>query len=161
MENEEKKYLKRAIELARESIQKGGFPAGAVVVKDGKIIGEGISIGSILHDPTSHAETASIREACKKLGTTNLDGTTLYESLQSCVMCFSVAYWAGISRIVYACKKTPGMVSKFYYEGTTDNENLNKENNRRIKLIHISDLEKDSLDVVKKWESLVTPGRRN
>ena len=146
------KYLKRAIELARESVQKGGFPAGALVIKDGKIIAEGISIGSILNDPTSHAETASIRDACKKLNTNNLKGATLYESLQSCVMCFSVAYWAGISRIVYACKKTPEMVSKFYYEGTTDNEILNKENNRKIKLIHIPDLEKDSLSVVREWE---------
>jgi len=152
MEKEEIKYLKRAIELARESVKKGGFPAGALVVKDGEIIAEGISIGPILHDPTSHAETASIREACKKLNTTNLDGATLYESLQSCVMCFSVAYWAGISRIVHACKKTPEMISKFYYEGATDNENLNKQNNRQIKLIHIPDLEKDSLDVVRKWE---------
>ena len=152
MENEEFEYLKRAIELARESVKRGGFPAGALVVKDGKIVAEGISIGNILHDPTSHAETASIRDACKKLNTTNLHGATLYESLQSCIMCFSVAYWAGISRIVYACKKIPEMVSKFYYEGSTDNENLNKENNRKIKLVHISDLEKDSLDVVRKWE---------
>lgn len=161
MENEEINYLRRAIELARESVKQGGFPAGALVVKDGKIIAEGISIGNILNDPTNHAETACIREACKKLHTSNLEGATLYESLQSCVMCFSVAYWSGISKIIYACKKTSGMVSKFYYEGTTDNENLNKENNRKIKLIHISDLEKDSLDVVREWESLMTLGKRS
>ena len=154
MENENIKYLKRAIELAKESVEKGGFPSGAVVVKDGKIVTEGISIGNILHDPTSHAETTSIREACKKLNTSNLEGATLYESLQSCVMCFSVAYWSGISRIVYACKKTPDMVSKFYYEGITDNENLNKENNRKIELIHMPDLEKASIDVVRKWEKI-------
>ena len=150
--DDESKFLKRAIELAKESVKKGGFPAGALVVKDGKIISEGVSIGNILNDPTSHAETACIREACKKLNTTNLEGATLYESLQSCVMCFSVAYWSGVSRIVYACKKTPKMVSKFYYEGVTDNKNLNKENNRQIKTIHVPDLEKDSLDVVKEWE---------
>ncbi len=150
--DEKIKYLKRAIELASESVKKGGFPAGAVVVKDDKIISEGISIGSILHDPTSHAEIASIRNACKKLKTSNLEGAVLYESLQSCVMCLSVAYWSGISRIVYACKKTPEMVSKFYYEGTTDNENLNKENNRQIEIIHVPDLEKESLDVVREWE---------
>ena len=152
MKREEIKYLKRTIELARESFKKGGFPAGAVVVKDGKIIAEGISISNILHDPTSHAETTSIRDACKKLNTVNLEGATLYESLQSCIMCFSVAYWSGISRIVYACRKTSEMVSKFYYEGVTDNQNLNKENNRQIELIHIPDLEKDSLDIVKEWE---------
>lgn len=152
---EEIEYLKRSIELAEESVRKGGFPAGALVVKDGKVIAEGISIGNILHDPTSHAETASIREACKKLNTTNLEGATLYESLQSCVMCLSVAYWAGISKIVYACKKTPEMVSKLYYEGTTENTKINRENNRQIELVHSPDLEKDSLTVVKKWERKV------
>ncbi len=98
--DKDKKHLKRAIELARESVKQGGFPAGALVVKDGVIIAEGISIGNLLNDPTSHAETASIREACKELKTNDLEGAILYESLQCCVMCFSVANWAGISRIV-------------------------------------------------------------
>jgi guanine deaminase len=93
---EDKKYLERAIELARESVKQGGFPAGALVVKDGVTIAEGISIGNLLNDPTNHAETASIREACKALKTSDLEGATLYESLQCCVMCFSVANWAGI-----------------------------------------------------------------
>ncbi|MBI1979011.1 MAG: nucleoside deaminase [Candidatus Aenigmarchaeota archaeon] len=153
MKNQEIKYLKHAIELAKESVKKGGFPAGAVVIKGGKVVSEGISIGNILHDPTSHAETAAIREACKKLNTSNLEGCTLYESLQSCVMCFSVAYWAGISRIVYASKKTSEMISKFYYEGSTDNKKLNKENNREIELIYVPDLGKDSLDIVREWEN--------
>lgn len=153
--NEDEKYLKRAIELAKESVKRGGFPAGALVVKDGEVIAEGISIGTILHDPTSHAETSSIREACKKLNTTNLKGATLYESLQSCVMCFSVAYWAGISKIVYACKKTPEMTSKFYYEGITENTTLNQENNRQIELVHVTDLENDSLTVINNWEKTI------
>ncbi len=150
--NEDKKYLNRAIELAKESVKKGGFPAGALIVKDGQIISEGISIGNLINDPTSHAETSSIREACRKLKTSNLEDATLYESIECCVMCFSVAYWAGISKIVYACKKTPEMVSKFYYEGNTNNQNLNKKNNRRIELVFIPDFEKESLDAVKKWE---------
>ena len=150
--SEDKRYLKRAIELARESVEKGGFPAGALVVKDGKIVSEGISIGNLLNDPTSHAETSVIREACKKLKTSNLGGATLYESLECCVMCFSVAYWAGISKIVYACRKTPEMASKFYYEGITNNDDLNKENNRKIELVFIPDFEKESLPAVGEWE---------
>ena len=152
MNDEDKKYLKRAIELAKESVKQGGFPAGALIVKNGKIISEGISIGNLLNDPTSHAETASIREACKNLKTSNLEGATLYESLECCTMCFSVAYWAGISRIVFACKKTPELISKFYYEGNASNERLNEENNRKIELIFIPDFEKESLAVVSKWE---------
>lgn len=146
-------FLKRSIELAKESVDKCGFPAGALVVKDGEVIAEGISIGNILHDPTSHAETAAIREACKVLETTDLNGATLYESLQSCIMCFSVAYWSGVSRIVYAAKKTPKMVTDGFYEGTTDNAEINSNNNRQIELIHIPDLEQESLAVIKEWEA--------
>ncbi len=141
--------------MAKESIKKGGFPAGALVVKDGKIIVEGISIGNLLNDPTSHAETASIRQACRKLKTSNLEGATLYESLECCAMCFSVAYWAGISRIVYACRKTPEMVSKFYYEGNTSNQNLNNGNNRRVELVFIPDFEKESLSAIEEWQKIL------
>ena len=148
----DKTYLQRSIELAKESVEKGGFPAGAVVVKDGEVIAEGISIGAVLHDPTSHAETAAIREACKKLQTTDLTGATLYESIECCNMCFSVAYWAGVSRIVYACRKTPEMVNKFFYEGMTNNKEINDSNNRKIELIFIPDFEQESIEAIKYWE---------
>lgn len=81
-------FLRLALDQARESVKQGGFPAGAVVVKDGRIISKGISLGFLLNDPTSHAETAAIRKACKILKTSNLEGATLYESLACCVMCF-------------------------------------------------------------------------
>jgi tRNA(Arg) A34 adenosine deaminase TadA len=81
------------------------FPAGATVVKDGEILVKGVSIGFKLKDSTSHAETSSIRKACKKLRTINLQGATLYASLQPCLVCFCVAHWTGVSRIVYGCKK--------------------------------------------------------
>ncbi len=147
-------YLKLAIEQARKSVEQGGFPAGAIVVKEGKIISEGISLGFKLHDPTSHAETAAIRTACQSLQTSNLEGATLYDSLECCNMCFSVAYWSGISKIVYAVKKTPEMVSKGYYEGNTSNDILNQNNNRKIEIKFISDFEQDSLELVKEWEEL-------
>jgi len=152
MDSQDKKYIRLAVEQARKSVKEGGFPAGAIIVKDGKVISEGISVGSKNHDPSGHAETAAIREACKKLKTTNLQGATMYESLECCVMCFSVAYWSGISRIVYACKKTPKMISKGYYEGAADNQALNKKNNRQIELLFASEFEDESLTVVKEWE---------
>ena len=96
----DKEFLQLALNQAKISVKKGGFPAGAIVVKDRKIISEGIRIGYSLHDPTSHAETAAIRQACRKLRTSDLSGAILYESLECCTMCFSVANWAGISKIV-------------------------------------------------------------
>ena len=148
----DKNYLELAIKQAEKSVKEGGFPAGAVIVKNREVISEGISLGFILNDPTSHAETACIRKACKKLRTIDLSGATLYASLRPCLMCFSVANWAGVSRIVYGCKKTQEMVEKGYYEGKTDISIINEENNRKIKLVFLPDFENDSLKLVKKWE---------
>lgn len=149
---EDKQYLKLAVEQAKESVNQGGFPAGAVVVKDNKIISKGVSLGFKLNDPTSHAETSSIREACRKLQTTDLTGATLYASLQPCLMCFSVANWAGITRIMFGCKKTEEMVKKGYYEGITDVYQVNKENSRQIKIEYLPDFEQEMLELVKNWE---------
>jgi tRNA(Arg) A34 adenosine deaminase TadA len=145
-------FLKSAVGQAKNSVKKGGFPAGAIVVKDNKIISKGISIGYKLHDPTSHAETASMRSACKKLKMTDLSDATLYASLQPCLMCFSVANWAGVSRVVYGFNKTEEMVKKNYYEGKTDIEKVNEQNNRKIELLYIPDLEKEILDLINNWE---------
>ena len=144
-------YLRLAIEQAKKSVDEGGFPAGEIIVKDGKVISGGVSLGRKLNDPTEHAETSAIRNACKTLGS-YLDGATLYGSLECCNMCFSVANWAGISRIVYACRKTPEMVSKDYYEGLTDNKKINDSNNRKIEIVFISDFEEEMLELVKIWE---------
>jgi tRNA(Arg) A34 adenosine deaminase TadA len=149
----DKDFLKLAVEQAKGSVAQGGFPAGAVVVKDGKVISKGVSLTDELHDPTEHAETSAIKKACLSVGSPNLDGATLYESLECCNMCFSVAYHADISKIVYACRKTPEMVKKRYYEGTTSNDSINKSNNRQIELVFIPDYEQECLDTVKKWEA--------
>lgn len=149
---QDKDYLKLAVDQGKKSVEAGGFPAGAIIVKDGKVIAEGVSLGRKLNDPTEHAETSAIRKACQGIGS-YLDGATLYGSLECCNMCFSVANWSGISRIVYACRKTPEMVGKHYYEGTTDNKELNKNNNNKIELVFIPDFEEEVLATVKDWES--------
>ncbi len=152
----DKDFLKLAVEQAKKSVEMGGFPAGAVIVKNGQVIAEGISLGYTLHDPTEHAETSAIKKACKTIGSSNLEGATLYESLECCTMCFSVSNWAGISRIVYACRKTPDMVNKQYYEGMTKNEDINATNNNKIDLVFIPEFEQECLDMVKDWEQKQT-----
>ncbi len=152
---EDKDYLQLAIEQAKKSVEQGGFPAGAVVVKDREVVSRGISLGFKFNDPIGHAETSAIRNACKELRITDLAGATLYTSLQPCLMCFSVAYWAGIKRIVFGCKKTDAMVQKDYYEGKADLYEINKKNNKQIDLIYISDFEKESLELIKQWEKNV------
>lgn len=98
-----KEFMKKAIELSRRAsiLEKSGGVFGAVVVKDGKIIGEGYNQVLRHNDPTWHAEMQAIREACKKLGTPHLEGCDLYTSAECCPMCLSAAYWAHINKIYY------------------------------------------------------------
>lgn len=146
-------YLQLALDQAKESVQQGGFPAGAVLVKDNHIIAQGVSLGFKLNDPTSHAETVTIRQACQKLKTTDLAEATLYASLQPCVMCFSVANWANLDKIVYGCKKNDEMVVKHYYEGHNDLEAINSNNTHHIELIYLPIFETEVLRLIQKWEA--------
>lgn len=146
----DKQFLLRAIGKAKESVKAGGFPAGAVVVKDGEIISEATSIGNMIHDATAHGETAAIREACKKLETTYLSGATLYASMEPCIMCLGSAMWSSISKIVYACPSKK--VSSEYYGGSYDNAAINAEFNHPIEIVQITELEEASLEVVRNWE---------
>ncbi len=96
-------FMKRAIEVSRSAIgQPGCEPFAAVVVKDGKIVGEGLNRSLALHDPTSHGEVEAIRDACRKLGTKDLDGCDLYSSCEPCSLCVAAMHIAGISRLYYA-----------------------------------------------------------
>jgi guanine deaminase len=97
-------FMQRAIDLGRRGsmIEKSGGPFGAVVVKEGKIIGEGYNQVIKNSDPTWHAEMHAIREASKKLGNPHLEGCVIYTSAECCPMCLAAAYWAHIDYIYYA-----------------------------------------------------------
>jgi guanine deaminase len=96
-------FMQRAIEVSRSAIgQPGCEPFGAIVVKDGKIVGEGLNRSLALHDPTSHGEIEAIRDACRKLATKDLDGCDLYSSCEPCSLCVAAMHIAGISRLYYA-----------------------------------------------------------
>ena len=146
----DKEFLQKAIEKARESVTQGGFPAGAVVVKNGEIIGEGVSIGNKLNDPTSHGEMDAIRSACKNLQTSDLSGSVLYASMQPCLMCLGASMWSAISKIVFACPKEK--VSAEYYGGHYAPSAINAELTRPLELDHLAELEDESLAIVREWE---------
>ncbi|MBX3453770.1 nucleoside deaminase [Ferrovibrio sp.] len=96
-------YMRRAIALSRDHMRAGhGGPFGAVVVMDGKIVGEGWNQVTTSNDPTAHAEVVAIRAACKQLGRFDLRGGMLYTSCEPCPMCLSSTYWARIDRVFYA-----------------------------------------------------------
>ncbi|MCB2221945.1 MAG: nucleoside deaminase [Bacteroidetes bacterium] len=99
-------YMAEAIQLAAENLNhKRGGPFGAVVVKNGKIIGRGVNTVVSGNDPTAHAEINAIREACHFLGNFQLDGCEIYTSCEPCPMCMGAIYWARPSKIFYAASR--------------------------------------------------------
>lgn len=93
--------MREAIRLADESVANGGGPFGAVIVKDGEIIAATSNRVTLDNDPTAHAEVNCIRMACKRLGTFDLSGCTIYTSCEPCPMYLGAIYWARIDRIFY------------------------------------------------------------
>ena len=106
MKENDHKFMLEAIRLAREGMRsnKGG-PFGAVIVKNGKIIGQGSNRVAETKDPTAHAEIVAIRDACQKIDHFQLEGCIIYTSCEPCPMCLGAIYWARPSRIVYACTR--------------------------------------------------------
>ena len=95
-------FMRRAIELSASCANTDEGPFGAVVVKDGRIVGEGVNQVVPSGDPTAHAEVVAIRNACKALGSHVLDGAVVYTNCEPCPMCLGAAWWARVAEIVYA-----------------------------------------------------------
>lgn len=98
------KYMEIAIEEARQGIHEGhGGPFGAVIVKDGEIVGRGHNQVLKNSDPTCHGEMMAIHEACAKLKTHDLSGCELYTTGEPCHMCLCAIMWANIEKVYYGC----------------------------------------------------------
>jgi tRNA(Arg) A34 adenosine deaminase TadA len=95
------KYMQEAIRLSKESIQAGGGPFGAVIVKDGHIIGRGQNAVVNSFDPTAHAEIVAIRQACLSIHSHDLTGAIIYTSCEPCPMCLAAIWWSRIQKIYY------------------------------------------------------------
>jgi tRNA(adenine34) deaminase len=95
-------FMSRALELARGAQAAGEVPVGAVVVKDGRIVGEGANQPIGTHDPTAHAEIVALRAAAQALGSYRLLDTTLYVTLEPCPMCAGAMVHARVKRLVFA-----------------------------------------------------------
>ncbi|MCE9506718.1 MAG: nucleoside deaminase [Alphaproteobacteria bacterium] len=103
MPHQPEKFMRRAIELSRQKMEENhGGPFGAVIVKNGSIIGEGWNMVTSSADPTAHAEVTAIRAACKSLGDFKLEGCEIYTSCEPCPMCLAAIYWARLDKIYYA-----------------------------------------------------------
>jgi tRNA(adenine34) deaminase len=95
------RFMREALALARQAEAAGEVPVGAVVVKDGEIVGRGYNAPITSHDPSAHAEMMALRDAARQLGNYRLSGCELYVTLEPCVMCVGAMFHARIARVIY------------------------------------------------------------
>lgn len=115
------RYMRLAINEARKGIRAGhGGPFGAVIVKDGVVIGRGHNEVIRRNDPTCHGEMMAIHQACRKLKTFDLSGAVLYTTGEPCPMCLAAILWANIAKVYYGCNiddtELIGFRDKKFYE---------------------------------------------
>ena len=145
-------FLRQTFQLAREGMTTNqGGPFGSLVVRNGEIVGRGCNQVTSTNDPTAHAEVVAIRDACRNLGTFQLEGCTLYASCEPCPMCLGAIYWARPSRIVYGAfhsdAASAGFDDQFIYE------ELDKpREDRKIPMQQI--LRDEANAVFQEWEAL-------
>ena len=101
-------FIARAQDMRARALAAGDQGFGAVVVKDGRVVGDGPSRVVTATDPTAHAEIEAIRDAARKLGSSNLAGCILYSTFRPCRMCEAAAYWAGIQRFYHGADGQDG-----------------------------------------------------
>ena len=98
-------FMQRALELAREGARSGEVPVGAVLVRDGEILGQGFNAPISSKDPTAHAEIVALRDAARREGNYRLPGSVLYVTLEPCTMCVGAIVHARVERIVFAARE--------------------------------------------------------
>ncbi|NKB48948.1 MAG: nucleoside deaminase [Alphaproteobacteria bacterium] len=146
-------FMRRAIELSAEGMAKGsGGPFGAVVVKDGEIIGEGYNRVLETNDPTAHAEVTAIRNAAAALGQFSLEGCDMYCIGLSCPMCMASLFWARIDRLYYVLPPEEaediGFDDKYFFEQLA----LPIEQ-REVPIIQMKELWDDARTVYQSWKT--------
>ena len=150
---QDKAFMSRAIELAREGVATGlGGPFGCVIAKDGQIVGEGCNQVTSSNDPTAHAEIVAIRDACSKLGSFQLDGCVVYTSCEPCPMCIGAIYWARPAGIFFAGTRadaaTAGFDDEMFYN---ELEKPNEE--RQLQMVNM--LRDEAQEVFREWAAKV------
>jgi guanine deaminase len=144
-------FMARAIQLSLDNVHSGrGGPFGAVVVKDGAMIGEGANQVTATNDPTAHAEVIAIREACRKLAVFDLEGCEIYTSCEPCPMCLAAIYWARISRIYFA--NAGEDASKIGFDDSLIYRELAQPHSQR-KIPMNQMMREEALDAFRAWEN--------
>ena len=143
--------MREAIRLSRQKMRANqGGPFGAIVVRNGKIVGRGWNQVTSTNDPTAHAEVTAIRDACKKLKRFHLEDCELYTSCEPCPMCLGAVYWARLKSIYYA--NTRKDAAKIQFDDNFIYREIGLPLTRR-KIPMKPLLRKEALEVFKEWTS--------
>jgi tRNA(Arg) A34 adenosine deaminase TadA len=147
----EEKFMMEAIALSRTGSQNGeGGPFGCVIVKDDVIVGSGNNKVTSTNDPTAHAEVVAIRDACKNLGTFQLDECEVYTSCEPCPMCLGAIYWARPKVIYYANNREDAAAIGFDDSMIYDETSLALDK-RRLPIISVG--REKALQVFEEWKN--------
>jgi guanine deaminase len=144
-------FMREAIRLSRQKMHANqGGPFGAIIVRDGKIIGRGWNKVTSSNDPTAHAEMTAVRDACKKLKRFHLEDCELYTSCEPCPMCLGAVYWARLKKIFYA--NTRKDAAKIHFDDSMIyNEVRRPIPRRKIPMRQL--LRREALTVFKEWKN--------
>ncbi|MCV7197927.1 nucleoside deaminase [Mycobacterium angelicum] len=148
-------FAQRAIELARQNVAEGGRPFATVIVKDGQILAESANKVAQTNDPTAHAEILAIREACTKLGTEHLVGTTFYVLAHPCPMCLGSLYYCSPDEVVFLTSRDAYarhyVDDRKYFELDTFYDEFAKDwQDRRLPMRY--DPREEAVDVYRFWQ---------
>lgn len=142
-------FMREAVALSLKNMESNaGGPFGAVIVKNGEIVGRGWNKVTSTNDPTAHAEMVAIRDACQNLGTFQLDGCELYTSCEPCPMCLGAIYWARFDKVYYGNTKEDAANINF------DDQYIYEELDRPLEKRHLPMqqlLRDEAIKVFQKW----------
>jgi tRNA(Arg) A34 adenosine deaminase TadA len=145
----QEEFMRRTIALGLENVRTGrGGPFAALVVKDGRVVAEGVNCVTAANDPTAHAEVVVIREACRILADFQLSGCDLYTTCEPCPMCLGAIYWARPARVFYACAAEDAAAAGFDDAFIYQEMNL-PPTGRRIPMQQM--LREESLEIFSLW----------
>ncbi|MCU1343293.1 MAG: tRNA-specific adenosine-34 deaminase [Candidatus Acidoferrum typicum] len=143
-------FMARAIELSIENVRsRRGGPFGAVVVKEGEIIAEGVNCVTKLNDPTAHAEVMAIREACRKLKMFELTNCEIYTSCEPCPMCLGAIYWARLTRLFFG--NTAADAARIGFDDSLIYSEISQTHSRR-KISMVQMMHKEALQAFLSWQ---------
>lgn len=150
MDDIRKQHMAAAIALSFQAIrEKRGGPYGAVIVKDGQIIGRGMNEVTSTNDPTAHAEMSAIREACQQLGSWQLQDCELYTSCEPCPMCMAAIYWARLDTLFYGNTKEDA--ARYGFDSQSIYEELARNRaDRQVSMVPL--MKEEALAAFKEWQ---------